>query len=86
MPNIQKLSALRSYKTTLDEVRPGKPLFLTRNGVGSYAILDIDDYDELKSALWDRLITELDYSMKTAEIAGYVDNDELDRMLAGKTR
>ena len=40
-------STLRSYTEVLDDVRPGSPVFLTKNGDGRYAILDMEDYDRL---------------------------------------
>ena len=43
MPTITPVSSLRSYTEVLDGVAPGAPVFLTKNGQGKYAILDMDD-------------------------------------------
>jgi hypothetical protein len=45
VPNMKKASALRNYSQVLDEVDNGNPVFLTREGKGNYAILDMDQYD-----------------------------------------
>jgi len=84
MPNIQSLSALRNYSATLEDVKPGKPLFLTRNGKGRYAVMDIDDYEALKDALWSRLFSELDFSIKVAELDRWISEDNLDEFLEGE--
>ena len=47
MPAIMPVSSLRSYNDVLDGVQVGSPVFLTKNGHGRYAILDMVDYDRL---------------------------------------
>jgi len=54
MPKIMKISALRNYSEILDEVKHGEPIYLTKNGEGRYAILDIEEYESLKKGLWQR--------------------------------
>ena len=44
MPNIKPISDLRNYTDVLHDVTVGAPVFLTKNGRGKYAILDIHDY------------------------------------------
>lgn len=44
MPNIKPISDLRNYTEVLRDVDVGAPVFLTRNGRGKYAILDMADY------------------------------------------
>ena len=58
MPAIVPVSTLRSYTEVLDDVRPGSPVFLTKNGHGRYAILDMADYDRLVAE--HTLISELE--------------------------
>ena len=41
MPNIKPISDLRNYSDVLRDVSVGAPVFLTKNGRGRYAILDI---------------------------------------------
>ena len=78
MPKIMKLSALRNYSEVLDEVRQGEPVFLTKNGEGRYAILDIDEYESLKYGLWQRLFSELDESLGVADRFGWVAEEKAD--------
>jgi PHD/YefM family antitoxin component YafN of YafNO toxin-antitoxin module len=60
MPNMKNMSAMRNYTSVLDEVEAGSPVFLMRGGKGRYAILDMDEYDSMREALWGRLYDELD--------------------------
>ncbi|MFD1902604.1 type II toxin-antitoxin system Phd/YefM family antitoxin [Enterococcus termitis] len=50
MMNIKPISELRNYSKILDDVKPSHPLFLTKNGYGKYAVIDIDEYERLKLA------------------------------------
>ncbi len=45
MPNILPISDLRNYTEVLNQVDVDKPVYLTRNGRGTYVISKIDDYD-----------------------------------------
>jgi hypothetical protein len=45
MPKILPISDLRNYTEVLNQVDVDKPVYLTRNGRGTYAISKIDDYD-----------------------------------------
>lgn len=49
MPNIKPISDLRSYSAVLEEVAEGSPVFLTKNGRGRYAILDMNDYERYEA-------------------------------------
>ena len=51
MPNIKPVTDLRNYTEVLREVSMDSPVFLTRNGRGSYAILDIRDYERLQAEI-----------------------------------
>ena len=46
MPTIKPVSDLRNYGEVLRDVAIGHPVFLTRNGHGRYAILDMEEYQE----------------------------------------
>ena len=70
MPAILPVSSLRSYTEVLDDVAPGAPVFLTKNGYGRYVILDMDDYDRL--AAEDKLFAELEAGRKSGEEEGWV--------------
>ena len=46
MPNIKPISDLRNYTEVLRDVEEGAPVFLTKNGRGRYAIVDMHDYEK----------------------------------------
>ena len=50
MPNIKPLSDLKNYTDVLHEITEGEPVFLTENGRGIYAIIDINEYETLRAA------------------------------------
>lgn len=70
MPAIMPVSTLRSYTEVLEGVRPGSPVFLTKNGHGRYAILDMDDYDRLVAE--QTLFSELQRGRTSGESEGWV--------------
>ena len=45
MPTILPISDLRNYTDVLNQVDVNKPVYLTRNGRGTFVITRIDDYD-----------------------------------------
>lgn len=47
MPNIKPISDLRNYTAVVNEVSYGNRVYLTRNGHGSCAIIDMKELDEL---------------------------------------
>lgn len=51
MINIKPVSDLRNYNKLLSDVKANNPLFLTKNGRGKYAIINIEDYDKFKAGL-----------------------------------
>ena len=51
MPNIKPISDLRNYTEVLHDVAVGAPVFLTKNGRGRYAIVDMQDYDRTQAIL-----------------------------------
>ena len=55
MPNIKPISDLRNYSDVLRDVSVGAPVFLTKNGRGRYAILDMQDYEIVLSDYYDPL-------------------------------
>ena len=44
MPNIRPVSDLRNYASVLLEVREDEPVYLTKNGRGTYAIVYIAEH------------------------------------------
>jgi prevent-host-death family protein len=64
MPAIMPVTDLRNYGAVLREVAPGSPVFLTRNGRGRYAVVDIADWEAIESAR--ALVAELDRGRASA--------------------
>lgn len=75
MPNIKPISDLRNYNKVLHDVTAGSPVFLTKNGRGKYAIVDILDYEKAKATL--RLANELAQGKKSGEKNGWLSADEV---------
>ena len=78
MPNIKPISDLRNYSTLLEDVAPGEPVYLTRNGHGAYAIVDItdqEDYIQTKAAL--QFMCEMNRGMKAGEERGWLTSDQV---------
>ncbi len=61
MPKILPISDLRNYTEVLSQVDVDKPVYLTRNGRGTYVISKIDDYDR------DETVEELLKEIKKGE-------------------
>ena len=47
MPNIKPISDLRNYTAVINEVGYGNRVYLTRNGHGQCAIIEMEELDEL---------------------------------------
>ncbi len=83
MPAIMPVSTLRSYTEVLEEVRPGSPVFLTKNGHGRYAILDMADYDCLVAER--KLILELERGCISGESEGWISSADVRARFAGRS-
>lgn len=57
MPIILPISDLRNYTEVLNRVDVDKPVYLTRNGRGTYVISRLDDYD--KETTIENLLAEI---------------------------
>jgi len=57
MPNIKPVSDLRNYNEVLRDIAIGDPVFLTKNGRGRYAIVDIEEYEENQATI--KLLSKL---------------------------
>ena len=78
MPNIKPISDLRNYSSILDEVVPGSPVFLTRNGHGEYAVISIEDqeeYEKTKAAL--KFMCEMNKGIEAGEKEGWLTSDQV---------
>lgn len=84
MPNIKPISDLRNYTEVLREVAEGAPVFLTRNGRGRYAILDMADYEKLQASIW--LMNELEKGRRSGEEKGWLTIDEVEAHFCEKAQ
>ncbi len=75
MPCIKPVSDLRNYNEVLQNVSEGAPVFLTKNGRGSYAILTISEYEKLSATL--TLMSELKKGEDSAEQNGWIDSNDV---------
>ncbi|MCI8440549.1 MAG: type II toxin-antitoxin system prevent-host-death family antitoxin [Oscillospiraceae bacterium] len=79
MPNIKPISDLRNYSDVLHDVAAGAPVFLTKNGRGKYAILDMQDYEKMQATL--RLMRELTKGRKSGEEKGWLTMEAVEKNL-----
>jgi PHD/YefM family antitoxin component YafN of YafNO toxin-antitoxin module len=77
MPNIKPVSDLRNYASVLKDVAVGNPVYLTKNGRGRYAILDLEEYEDYeKDKASMELMSELNKGLKSGEEEGWVSEEE----------
>lgn len=84
MPNIKPISDLRNYTEVLRDVDMGAPVFLTRNGRGKYAILDMADYEKLQASIW--LMNELEKGRRSGKKKGWLTIEEVEAHFHEKTQ
>ena len=65
MPNIRPVSDLRNYNDVLKNIAVGEPVFLTKNGRGRYAIVDMAEYEKLKATI--KLLSQLSDAEKAVK-------------------
>lgn len=82
MPNIKPISELRNYTDVLKEVTYGERVYLTRNGHGVFAILDMKELDDLdKKVAMIKLFTDLQRAEDQANREGWVSADDAEKIL-----
>lgn len=79
MPNIKPISDLRNYSEVLRDVAVGAPVFLTKNGRGRYAIVDMQDYEKTQATL--KLMNELAKGRRSGEEDGWLTSEEIENEL-----
>ena len=79
MPIIKPVSDLRNYNEVLRDIAVGEPVFLTKNGRGKYAILDIADFEKMQATL--RLLSELAKGASSAKEQGSIDLAKAEELL-----
>lgn len=79
MPNIKPVSDLRNYTEVLRDISVGEPVFLTKNGRGRYAIVDMEEYEKTKAII--KLMGELSKGEQSSKEKGWTDFAEVEKML-----
>ena len=82
MPNIKPISDLRNYTEVLRDVEVGAPVFLTKNGRGKYAIVDMHDYEKAQATI--RLMNELEKGRRSAETEKLYSPEEMREYFSDK--
>ncbi len=80
MPNIKPVSDLRNYNEVLNSVAMNEPVFLTKNGRGKYAIIDIEEYEKNKSTI--KLLSKLTKGIISGDEKGWLSIEEIEERLA----
>ncbi len=79
MPNIKPVSDLRNYNEVLRDIAVGEPVFLTKNGRGRYAIVDIEEYEKTRAVL--KLMGALSEGEQSAKEKGWKGISEAEMLL-----
>ena len=85
MSQIRPVSDLRNYNDVLRDISAGEPVFLTKNGRGAYAIVDIaeqENYEKTKAAL--KLMCELEKGRLSGEQNGWLSEEDVEKHLKEK--
>ena len=75
MPNIKPISDLRNYNEVLRVVEEGSPVFLTKNGRGKSAIVELRDYEKAQATI--RLMSEIAKGRRSGEEEGWLSLEEV---------
>lgn len=82
MPNIKPISDLRNYTAVINEVAYGNRVYLTRNGHGQCAIIDMKELDELdKQKALNQLMSKLNEAEISIREEGTITADDLEKEL-----
>lgn len=79
MPNIKPVSDLRNYNEVLRDIAVGDPVFLTKNGRGRYAIVDIEEYEKTRAII--KLMGELAQGVQSGKEQGWTSLAEAEKLL-----
>lgn len=76
------MSDLRNYTSVVNEVSYGNRVYLTRNGHGTCAIIDMQELDELdKQKALNQLLLKLQEAENSSITEGTISADELEHEL-----
>lgn len=78
MPIIKPISELKNYTAITNQVSYGNRIYLTKNGHGMCALIDMKELDELdkQNALY-TLMKKLDTAKESIKTEGTVSSDDL---------
>ena len=79
MPNIKPVSDLRNYNDVLRDIAVGEPVFLTKNGRGRFAIVDIEEYEKTQAVI--KLMNELAKGEKSGNERGWTELADAEKEL-----
>ena len=81
MINIRPISDLRNRFSEIEHLvlSQEEPVFLTKNGRGRYAILDMQDFEKTQATL--RLMNELAKGRKSGEEKGWLSLEDVEKKL-----
>lgn len=84
MPNIKPVSDLRNYGEVLRDVAVGQPVFLTKNGHGRYAVIDMEEYKEYERTMaMNQLMSALQQGRMSGETQGWISGEDVFASLEG---
>ena len=85
MPNITPVSDLRNSGAVLRDVAVGQPVFLTKNGHGRYAVMDMEEYRQSERLLArEKLLADIENGRHSGEQEGWLKSDVLFRELEAR--
>lgn len=79
MPSMVPVSDLRNYNAVIGQVSYGNPVYLTKNGRGDCAIVDMKEFDELRAIK--SLFSELEKGEVSARKDGWISLEETKKRL-----
>lgn len=79
MPNIVPVSDLRNYNAVIGQVSYGNPVYLTKNGRGDCALINIKELDELRAIK--SLFSELEKGEMSARKEGWISLEDAEKSL-----
>ncbi len=79
MPKIVPVSDLRNYNAVIGQVSYGNPVYLTKNGRGDCAIIDMKELDELRAIKG--LFSELEKGEASARKEGWISMEDAEKRL-----
>ena len=81
MKKIRPVSDLRNNFSEISKMvhETAEPVFLTKNGHGRYAVMDMHDYEKMQTTL--ELMNEIAKGRRSGEEQGWIDADEVESRL-----